>query len=77
MLRLALPANGDLDRDGLPLISRLTVLSAIHCSTGFTLNASEVYVSDMNRRHVPSSGDVVEVSVLGGLEEKAARFCFD
>lgn len=58
MLRLALPANGDLDRDGLPLISRLTVLSAIHCSTGFTLDTSEVYISDINQRlrnarHVP------------------------
>lgn len=68
MLRLALPANGDLDRDGLPLISRLTVLSAIHCSTGFTLDASEVYVSDMNQRHVPSSEAVVEGSVLGGKD---------
>lgn len=57
MLRLALPANGDLDRDGLPLISCLTVLSAIHCSTGFTLDTSEVYISDINQclrnaRHV-------------------------
>lgn len=57
MLCLALPTNGDLDRDGLPLISRLTVLSAIHCSTGFTLNTSEVYLSDINQclrneRHV-------------------------
>lgn len=50
VLRLALPANGDLDRDGLPLISRLTVLSAIHCSTGFTLDTSEVYLSDINQR---------------------------
>lgn len=65
VLRLALPANGDLDRDGLPLISRLTVLSAIHCSTGFTLDASEVDVSDMNWRHVPSSEAVVEESALG------------
>lgn len=43
LLCLALPANGDLDRDGLPLISRLTVLSAIHCSTGLTLDTSEVF----------------------------------
>lgn len=50
VLRHALPANGDLDRDGLPLISRLTVLSAIHCSAGFTLDTSEVYISDINQR---------------------------
>lgn len=58
VLHLALPANGDLDRDGLPLISRLAVLSAIHCSTGFTLDTSEVYLSYINQclrnaRHVP------------------------
>lgn len=58
MLRPALPANGDLDRNGLPLISRLIVLSAIHCSTGFTLDTSEVYLSYINQcrrnaRHVP------------------------
>lgn len=57
MLCLALPANGDLDRDGLPLISCLAVLSAIHCSAGFTLDTSEVYISDINQclrnaRHV-------------------------
>lgn len=47
---LALPADGDLDRDGLPLISHLTVLSAIHCSTGFTHDTSEGYISDINQR---------------------------
>lgn len=49
-LRLALPANGDLHRGGMPLISRLTVLSTIHCSTGFTLDTSEVYISDIHQR---------------------------
>lgn len=76
LLRLALPANGDLDRDGLPLISHLTVLSAIHCSTGLTLDTSEVYISDMNQclrnaRHVPPSEAVV--GVLVGVEEKGVQ----
>lgn len=45
MLPLALPANGNLDRNSLPLVSHFTVLSAIHCSTGFTLDTAEGYLS--------------------------------
>lgn len=61
MLRPALPANRNLDGDGLPFLSGLTVLSTIHCSAGFTLNTSEVYLSYINQtlrhaRHVPSGG---------------------
>jgi len=83
-LRPALPAYGYLDRNGLPLIPRLTVLSAIHCSTGFALDTTEVYISDINQclcnaRHVPKV--VVEV-VVGGLRRKggrgvAARLCYN
>lgn len=78
-LRLTLPANGDLDRDGLPLVSHLTVLSAIHCSTGFTLDTSEGHISDINQCHFSSSKAVVvevEEEAAGGVEKVggASRF---
>lgn len=70
MLRPALPANGNLDGDGVPFISRLTVLSTIHCSAGFTLNTSEVYLSDIYHTSTRVSATLVMFQAVEEEEEE-------
>lgn len=74
MLRPALPANGNLDGDGVPFISRLTVLSTIHCSAGFTLNTSEVCLSDIYHTSTRVSATLV---MFQAVEEEEEEGCGD
>lgn len=77
MLRPALPANGNLDGDGLPFISRLTVLSTIHCSAGFTLNTSEVYLSDIYHASTRVFAMLVMFQEVEEEEEEEEEDCED
>lgn len=72
MLRPALPANGNLDGDDLPVISRLTVLSTIHCSAGFTLNTTEVYLSCIYHTSTRVSATLVMFQAVEEEEEGCA-----
>lgn len=70
VLRPALPANGNLDGDGLPIVSRLAVLSSIHCSAGFALNTSEVDLSYIYHTSSRGSATLVMFQAEEGAREE-------